>query len=150
MCFRAIRPQNRFLKKLLEKNSLFSTGGGQGYPSMENSMKIINFFLRNLPLELRRQIKQTHPLGSVRVLHQRIRGSGQNCLCSWGADLQIILGGLSQMSKSILQQYRTHTHYIYQIKKKFQKLSVNLQKILANLQNILLNLQKYQRISAEI
>ena len=67
------------------------------------------------------------------------------------SDLEIILGclGTGQMSKYILRQYGTYTHYIDQIKTILQKLSDNMQKILENLQNILLNLQKYQRISAE-
>ena len=41
MCFMAIGPQNKNIAKLLEKIYYFPHEGG-GYPSMENSMEIIN------------------------------------------------------------------------------------------------------------
>ena len=47
MCLRAIRPQNKN-ENLLEKNNYLPREGG-GYPSMENSMKIIIFFLETFP-----------------------------------------------------------------------------------------------------
>ena len=43
MCFRANRPQNKKFKNCCKKINYFPQegGGGGGYPSMENSMKII-------------------------------------------------------------------------------------------------------------
>ena len=49
MCFRAIRPQNRFFKKIDGKKIIIFRGGGGGYPSMENSMKIIIIFFEAFP-----------------------------------------------------------------------------------------------------
>ena len=51
MWIRAIKPQNRFKKKIVGKILIFRRegGGGGGYPSMENSMKIINIFFEPFP-----------------------------------------------------------------------------------------------------
>ena len=50
MCFRAIKTQNKKLKMGWETIHYFPReGGGGGYPSMENSMKIINFFFEAFP-----------------------------------------------------------------------------------------------------
>ena len=51
MCFRAIKPQNKNLKNCGEKINYFPQegGGAGGYPSMENSMEIINIFFQPFP-----------------------------------------------------------------------------------------------------
>ena len=50
MCFKAIRQKNNQNENLLEKNNYFPReGDGGGYPSMENSMKIINNFFEAFP-----------------------------------------------------------------------------------------------------
>ena len=49
MCFRAIIPQNNKLKNCWKKIKYFPWGGGVGYPSMENSMKMIYLFFEPIP-----------------------------------------------------------------------------------------------------
>ena len=53
MCFRAIIPQNKNLKNCWKQINYFPRErgqGGGGYPSIENSMEIINIFFEPFPI----------------------------------------------------------------------------------------------------